>query len=240
MALTFVANCAFRFISQIKRQKARGLPTRTVTWTGRYDALDAFVALYPISSQYGTGWITDLDIKDTTPEASVDIIIADPPDFSGYSVKPSTTVKTFTAAGTLDGTTLFPDDEITTTEAKRSTSARVHQSTYKYYARNSPLAPASPPKSPAKTPPSSAIPSPSPPTSPPEETKPSSTPTTTPPPSSKTPSPTPLNPSTPIFPVTPSTAPPGTTAPTPSSEDSPNDRSPRSPLDPSLGKTSWN
>ena len=141
MALTFVANCAFRFISQIKRQKARGLPTRTVTWTGRYDALDAFVALYPISSQYGTGWITDLDIKDTTPEASVDIIIADPPDFSGYSVKPSTTVKTFTAAGTLDGTTLFPDDEITTTEAKRSTSARVHQSTYKYFCNGLPLGP---------------------------------------------------------------------------------------------------
>jgi hypothetical protein len=141
MALTFVSNCAFRFISQTKRQKARGLPTRTVTWTGRYDALDAFVALYPISSQYGTGWITDLDIKDTTPEASVDIIIADPPDFSGYSVKPSTTVKTFTASGTLDGTTLFPDDEITTTEAKRSTSARVHQSTYRYYASQLPLGP---------------------------------------------------------------------------------------------------
>ena len=144
MALTFVANCAFRFISQIKRQKALGLPTRTVTWTGRYDALDAFVALYPTSSQYGTGWITDLDIKDTTPEASVDIIIADPPDFSRYSVKPSTTVKTFTASGTLDGTGIFPDegtDGITSTEAKRSTSARVHQSTYRYYASQLPLGP---------------------------------------------------------------------------------------------------
>ena len=141
MALTFVSNCAWRFISQTKRLKASVLPSRTVTWTGRYDTLDAFVALHPLFSAYGTGWITDIDIKDTTPEASVDIIIADPPDFTAYSVKPSTTVKTFTASGPLDGTTLFPDDTITTTEAKRSTSARVHQSTYKYFCNGLPLGP---------------------------------------------------------------------------------------------------
>ena len=144
MALTFVANCAFRFVSQTKRNKSRGLPTRTVTWTGRYDTLDAFIALYPLGSQYGTGYITDHDIKDTTPEASVDLIIVDPPDFSTYSVKPSTTVKTFTASGTLDGTGIFPDEGtngITSTEAKRSTSARIHQSTYRYYASQLPLGP---------------------------------------------------------------------------------------------------
>jgi hypothetical protein len=141
MALTFVANCAWRFTTQSLKRKALGLPGRTVTWTGRYDTLDAFLALYPLKSIYGSGYITDVDIKDTTPEASVDLIIVDPPDFSTYSIKPSTTVKTFTAAGTLDGTTLFPDDEITTTEAKRSTSARVHQSTYRYYASQLPLGP---------------------------------------------------------------------------------------------------
>lgn len=141
MALTFVANCVYRFISQTKRLKANGLPSRTVTWTGRYDTLDAFLALYPLFSEYDTGYITDIDIKDITPEASVDFIIVDPPDFAAYSVKPSTTVKTFTVANTLDGTTLFPDDDITTTEAKRSTSARVHQSTYRYYASQLPLGP---------------------------------------------------------------------------------------------------
>ena len=141
MALTFVANCAWRFTTQSLKRKALGLPGRTVTWTGRYDTLDAFLALYPLKSIYGSGYITDVDIKDTTPEASVDLIIVDPPDFSTYSVKPSTTIKTFTASGTLDGATLFPDDEITTTEAKRSTSARVHQSTYRYYASQLPLGP---------------------------------------------------------------------------------------------------
>ena len=141
MALTFVANCAWRFTTQSLKRKALGLPGRTVTWTGRYDTLDAFLALYPLKSIYGSGYITDVDIKDTTPEASVDLIIVDPPDFSTYSIKPSTTIKTFTASGTLDGATLFPDDEITTTEAKRSTSARVHQSTYRYYASQLPLGP---------------------------------------------------------------------------------------------------
>jgi hypothetical protein len=144
MALTFVANCAWRYTTQSLKRKALGLPGRTVTWTGRYDTLDAFLALYPLKSVYGTGYITDIDIKDTTPEASVDLIIVDPPDFATYSVKPSTTVKTFTASGTLDGTIIFPDEkavDITSTEAKRSTSARVHQSTYRYYASQLPLGP---------------------------------------------------------------------------------------------------
>jgi len=144
MALTFVANCAWRFTTQSLKRKALGLPGRTVTWTGRYDTLDAFLALYPLKSIYGSGYITDVDIKDTTPEASVDLIIVDPPDFSTYSVKPSTTIKTFTASGTLDGTSIFPDEkavDITSTEAKRSTSARVHQSTYRYYASQLPLGP---------------------------------------------------------------------------------------------------
>lgn len=144
MALTFVANCAWRFTTQNLKRKALGLPGRTVTWTGRYDTLDAFLALYPLKSIYGTGYITDIDIKDTTPEASVDLIIVDPPDFSTYSIKPSTTIKTFTASGTLDGTSIFPDegaDNITSTEAKRSTSARIHQSTYRYYASQLPLGP---------------------------------------------------------------------------------------------------
>ena len=89
--------------------KPRGKAAKAAAGADEDDALDAFVALYPISSQYGTGWITDLDIKDTTPEASVDIIIADPPDFSGYSVKPSTTVKTFTASAVTSGPIPSPD-----------------------------------------------------------------------------------------------------------------------------------
>ncbi len=142
MGALFKSNCAWRFVSGRRSGRAKGLPSRTHSWEGRYDELETFLATYPLSAAHAGGYIVDRDIRDMVPKSEVDLILAMPPDFDAYSVSPSVTNKVFQKSGTVDDAahTLFPETPYPTTiEAARTISARVHASTYRYFAPNLPL-----------------------------------------------------------------------------------------------------
>ena len=142
MGVLFKSNCAWRFVSGRRSVRAKGLPSRTHSWEGRYDELETFLATYPLSAAHAGGYIVDRDIRDMVPKSEVDLILAMPPDFDAYSVSPSVTNKVFQKSGTVNDAahTLFPETPYPTTiEAARTISARVHASTYRYFAPNLPL-----------------------------------------------------------------------------------------------------
>lgn len=142
MGVLFKSNCAWRFVSGRRSGRAKGLPSRTHSWEGRYDELETFLATYPLSAAHEGGYIVDRDIRDMVPKSEVDLILAMPPDFDGYSVSPSVTNKVFQKSGTVNDAahTLFPEQPYPTTiEAARTISARVHASTYRYFAPDLPL-----------------------------------------------------------------------------------------------------
>jgi hypothetical protein len=141
MAVTFVSTCTWRFMSGRRTSKHKGLPTRAETWEGRYDELTTFL---PTGAAYNGGYIVDHDVRDTGPKASVDLIVAFPPDFNDWSTQPATSNKVFSTSGTVDdsGHTLFTTAPYPTSiEAKRTLVARVHSSRYRYYAASLPLGP---------------------------------------------------------------------------------------------------
>ena len=150
MSVSFVSNCAWRFVSGRRSGRAKGLPARTHTWEGRYDQLDAFLALYPVGTEHAGGYIIDHDIRDTAPKSEVDLVLVLPPDFEAYSAAPAVANKVFQKTGTVDDSahTLFPirpgvtapADYPETIEAARTLSARVHATTYRYFAPALPLA----------------------------------------------------------------------------------------------------
>lgn len=142
MGVLFKSNCAWRFVSGRRSGRAKGLPSRTHSWEGRYDELETFLATYPLSAAHEGGYIVDRDIRDMVPKSEVDLILAMPPDFNAYSVSPSVANKVFQKSGTVNDAahTLFPETPYPTTiEAARTISARVHASTYRYFAPNLPL-----------------------------------------------------------------------------------------------------
>ena len=149
MGVIFKSNCAWRFVSGRRSGRAKGLPSRTHSWEGRYDELETFLATYPLSAAHAGGYIVDRDIRDMVPKSEVDLILAMPPDFDAYSVVPSVTNKVFQKSGTVNDAahTLFPirtgvappNDYPNAIEAARTISARVHASTYRYFAPNLPL-----------------------------------------------------------------------------------------------------
>ena len=141
MGVLFKSNCAWRFVSGRRSGRAKGLPSRTHSWEGRYDELETFLATYPLSAAHAGGYIVDRDIRDMVPKSEVDLILAMPPDFDAYSVSPSVTNKVFQKSGTVNDAahTLFPETPYPTTiEAARTICARVHASTYRYFASNLP------------------------------------------------------------------------------------------------------
>lgn len=142
MGVIFKSDCAWRFVSGRRSGRAKGLPSRTHSWEGRYDELETFLATYPLSAAHAGGYIVDRDIRDMVPKSEVDLILAMPPDFDAFSVVPSVTNKVFQKSGTVNDAahTLFPETPYPTTiEAARTISARVHASTYRYFAPNLPL-----------------------------------------------------------------------------------------------------
>jgi len=142
MGVLFKSDCAWRFVSGRRSGRAKGLPSRTHSWEGRYDQLETFLATYPLSAAHEGGYIVDRDIRDMVPKSEVDLVLAMPPDFNAYSVSPSVANKVFQKSGTVNDAahTLFPETPYPTTiEAARTISARVHASTYRYFAPNLPL-----------------------------------------------------------------------------------------------------
>ena len=143
MGVAFKSNTAWRFVSGRRSGRAKGLPSRTHTWEGRYDQLESFLATYPLAAEHEGGYIIDHDIRDTAPKAEVDLILALPPSFVDYSSAPSVANKVFQKTGTVTDTghTLFPDEPYPTSiDASRTLSARVHATTYRYFAADLPLA----------------------------------------------------------------------------------------------------
>jgi hypothetical protein len=143
MSVIFKSNCAWRFVSGRRSGRAKGLPARTHTWEGRYDQLESFLATYPLGAEHEGGYIIDHDIRDTAPKAEVDLILAMPPSFVDYSSSPSVANKVFQKTGTVTDTghTLYTTTPYPTTiTAARTLSARVHATTYRYFAADLPLA----------------------------------------------------------------------------------------------------
>jgi hypothetical protein len=143
MSASLVSNCDWRFITGRRSGRAKGLPARTHIWEGRFDQLDAFLALYPVGAPHEGGYIIDRDIRDLVPKSEVDLILALPPDFEAFKVRPGMSNKVYSKTGTVDdsGHTLFTTTPYPTSiEATRTLSARVHASTYLYFAPALPLA----------------------------------------------------------------------------------------------------
>lgn len=150
MGVAFKSNTAWRFVSGRRSGRAKGLPSRTHTWEGRYDQLESFLATYPLGAEHEGGYIIDHDIRDTAPKAEADLILAMPPSFVDYSSAPSVANKVFQKTGTVtdSGHTLFPirtgvaapNDYPNAIEAARTLSARVHGTVYRYFAATLPLA----------------------------------------------------------------------------------------------------
>jgi hypothetical protein len=141
MSASLVSNCNWRFITGRRSGRAKGLPARTHTWEGRFDQLDAFLALYPVGAEHEGGYIIDRDIRDLVPKSEVDLILALPPDFEAFKVRPGTSNKVYSKTGTVDdsGHTLFTTTPYPTSiEATRTLSARVHASTYLYFCASLP------------------------------------------------------------------------------------------------------
>jgi hypothetical protein len=143
MGVVFKSNTAWRFVSGRRSGRAKGLPSRTHTWEGRYDQLESFLATYPLAAAHEGGYIIDHDIRDTAPKAEVDLVLALPPSFVDYSSSPSVANKVFQKTGTVTDAahTLFTKTPYPTSiEAARTLSARVHSTTYRYFAADLPLA----------------------------------------------------------------------------------------------------
>lgn len=142
MGVVLKSNCAWRFVGGRRSGRAKGLPSRTHTWEGRYDELDAFLDTYPKGAAHAGGYIIDHDIRDIAPKSEVDLILAMPPDFADYSAEPAMANKVYRKTGAVDDSahTLFPGTPYPSTiEAARTISARVHVSTYRYFCANLPL-----------------------------------------------------------------------------------------------------
>jgi len=119
------------------------LPTTREPWIGRQDLTAAFREDYPVGGEYLGGYILDNTPRDNTPfpgVATVDLIIARPPDFEAYldfsSTSPKTATKTATgisASGIITGET--------TVDGARTVSYLAPETTYTYFASTLPTAP---------------------------------------------------------------------------------------------------
>jgi len=143
-SLTYVGDCSWAPSSEPEpSDPPNELPITREPWIGRQDLTAAFRLTKAIGSQYLGGYIIDNTPRDNTPfpgVATVELIIARPPNFSAYLAPCSTSLKTaslnvpaISASGIIDGET--------SVDGSRFVSYQAADTTYTYFASGLPTAP---------------------------------------------------------------------------------------------------
>ena len=144
MSLSYLADCDWAPSGHPEpSDPPNELPTTRETWIGRQDQTAAFRAEKAVGSEYLGGYILDNTPRDNTPfqgVATIELIIARPPDFEAYLSPSSTSLKTATltaaaiaASGIIEGAT-----EV---DGSRTVSYLAPDTTYTYFASILPTEP---------------------------------------------------------------------------------------------------
>jgi len=118
------------------------LPTTREPWIGRQDLTGAFRAEYHIGREYLGGYIIDNTPRDNTPfpgVATVDLVIARPPDFAAFTTANSVATKSGTKSANVVSSAII--DDATSVDATRTVSYEAPETTYSYFSATLPDAP---------------------------------------------------------------------------------------------------
>jgi hypothetical protein len=140
----YVGNCEWEPSGEPERKTPPNeLPTLTEPWMGRMDKVEAFRGIYAVRSAYLGGYIIDNTPKSNSPfqgMASVDLVVALPPDFSQFLSPGSTSIKTAQInVANIGVTGVIPGADHV--DGSRSVSYFAPETTYLYFAPVLPTAP---------------------------------------------------------------------------------------------------
>lgn len=141
--LIYVGNCGWEPSGNPEPSRPPlELPTIREPWIGRQDQTSAFLAAHPIGGSHLGGYIIENTPRDNTPfegVASVDLIVALPPDFLTAKVENSTSYKTATRTATVESSLIIPG--ATSVDAERAITYAAPETTYTYFASSAPSGP---------------------------------------------------------------------------------------------------
>lgn len=132
MAISYVGLPDYWLTSEEEGRPFFDLPTISQTWKMRGDRVGAFKSAFPVGAAFAGGYIVDRRLRDQgmLPEATLSIALA--PNFSAVQEENSVSIQVFQKSAGVTSSDVIPG--ATAVRVRRKVSARVTQTTWRYFA----------------------------------------------------------------------------------------------------------